>query len=277
MKEINTKYFAGHESFYLREGWLKKGLDVLAKNPALFQKINLIDAINNLGVGSNMVKAMKYWLEKANLIYRTKENEYILTEECKLIRHNDPYFQHQNTLWVLHYHLSNNSRIWEWLFQQDVALFGKTEMIELISNKFKENDAKFAKKTISDSINTFINTYAKNKKIFDPEDNIISPLSKLKLISHFDDKYRFKDITLEDFDPAIIYYLFINEKSSIQLNDLHCEVRKYFKMELNTLRKALDMLENKNKITIDRAAGLNNIRPKQISRKEELIKQKMEE
>ncbi len=265
MNNINTKYFAGHESFYLREGWLKKALDVLEKEPALFQGSNLITAINKLGVGSNMVKAMQYWLKKTNLIEKGKsQNEYILTDECNLIREYDPYFQHPNTLWILHYHISTNSKIWEWLFHQETVLFDKDYMIDLISNKFKETDAKFANKTIKDSVNTFISTYTQNRVVKDPEDNIISPLSKLRLITHFDDKYRFRDIILEDFDPLIIYFFFINNNKIIQLSDLHCEVRKYFKMELTVLRKALDILENDNLITIDRAAGLNNIIPRCI-------------
>jgi hypothetical protein len=278
MNNIDTKYFAGHESFYLREGWLKKGLDILAENPDLFQGSNLIDSINKLGVGSNMVKAMRYWLEKCDIIIKNnKTHEYTLTEECKLIRTYDSYFQHKNTLWILHYNISKNSRIWECLNCQDVALFGKEDMINQISNMFKENNAKFANKTIKDSINTFVNTYTPNKKIVDPEDNIISPLSKLKLITHFDDKYRFRDITLDDFDPLVIYYLFINDITTVQLSDLYSEIRKYFKMELNILRKALDVLENDNYLTIDRAAGLNNIRPKKSLSKDKLFKQLMKE
>ena len=278
MNDLNTKYFAGHESFYLREGWLKKALDVLEEEPTLFQGSNLLNAINKLGVGSNMVKAMKYWLEKCNLIEKSgSQYEYKLTQECKLLRKYDLYFQHRNTLWILHKNISANSAIWNMLFHQDIALFGKIEMIELISNKFKEIDAKFANKTIKDSVNNFINTYAKNRIIKDPEDNIISPLSKLNIITHFDDKYRFRDIVLEDFDPLIIYYLFMNEKEMIQLSDLYCEVRKYMKIELNILRKALDVLENNNFIKIDRAAGLNNIIPKTVIPQEELIKQLMEE
>ncbi len=275
---MNTKYFAGHESFYLREGWLKKALDVLEEEPELFQKSNLIKAINKLGVGSNMVKAMKYWLQKTNLIQKgNSQNEYILTDECKLIRDNDPYFQHPNTLWILHKNISANSAIWYILFHQDIALFDKDYMIELITNRFKEIDAKFAKKTIKDSVNNFINTYTKNRNVKDPEDNIISPLSKLNLITHFDDKYRFRDIVLEDFDPLIIYYLFINNQEVIQLSDLHCEVRKYFKMELTVLRKALDILENDNLISIDRAAGLNNIMRKSILSNKKLLENLLNE
>ena len=46
----------GNESFNIREGWLRKGLKELKKNPALF---STDDAMLDLGVGSKMVKAIK--------------------------------------------------------------------------------------------------------------------------------------------------------------------------------------------------------------------------
>ena len=57
---MNYKYLTGHNTFYLREGWLKKGLFEVQKNPEIFQANNLTKAIDSLGIGSNMVTSMKY-------------------------------------------------------------------------------------------------------------------------------------------------------------------------------------------------------------------------
>jgi len=207
-----------------------------------------------------MVKAMKYWLEITELVAKESNNEYILTDECKLLRKYDPHFQNHNSIWILHKNICKNSLIWQFLFvEQDLHIFSRERIFDVITNKLKENGLKFATKTIKDSINTFINTYVQSKRINDPEDNIISPLSKLKFIINFEDTYRIRFVEVEDFSPELLFYFFIKNKSKIQVTELHSEVSKIMKIESNVLRKQLDLLENKKMIKIDKAAGLNNI------------------
>ena len=50
--------FVGHESFPLRYGWLKKCVDAVAARPDVFAHD---DAMVSLGVGKNMVKAIRHW------------------------------------------------------------------------------------------------------------------------------------------------------------------------------------------------------------------------
>ena len=54
----------GHETFALREGWLNKGLAKVDANPKVFSENYGADA---LGVGSNMAKAIRYWLKAGKL------------------------------------------------------------------------------------------------------------------------------------------------------------------------------------------------------------------
>ena len=51
--------FAGHQTFALRAGWLKKGLDAIEDDPQIFTRD---DALVVLGVGKNMVSAIRHWL-----------------------------------------------------------------------------------------------------------------------------------------------------------------------------------------------------------------------
>jgi len=48
--------FSGHESFPLRYGWLKKCVDAVAEDAVFFARD---DAMVALGVGKNMVRAVK--------------------------------------------------------------------------------------------------------------------------------------------------------------------------------------------------------------------------
>ena len=49
----------GHEKFHLREGWIAKGLYGVSKNAKVFTGN---EGTDQLGVGTNMVKSIKYWM-----------------------------------------------------------------------------------------------------------------------------------------------------------------------------------------------------------------------
>lgn len=54
----------GNESFNIREGWLRKGMRCVREDKTLFSKD---DAMETLGVGSKMVKSIRYWLRATGL------------------------------------------------------------------------------------------------------------------------------------------------------------------------------------------------------------------
>ena len=66
----------GNGSFYIREGWLTKGLVEIEKNPELFSK-KYFEGADALGVGSVMAKSIKYWLMAAGLIVKKAEPHYL--------------------------------------------------------------------------------------------------------------------------------------------------------------------------------------------------------
>ncbi len=96
-----TRYtFSGHESFYCKSLWLKKGYDFVKSN----NSFNSQNAVVDLGVGKNMVSAIRYWLRAFGLI---KENDlkeianFLLDDDSG----KDPYIEDLGTLWLLHYYL----------------------------------------------------------------------------------------------------------------------------------------------------------------------------
>ena len=71
--------FKGHETFFIRKGWLNKGMRNVVKDPYVFMGVNG-NPTDILGIGTNMVKSLRYWLQ-ANLSYvreaaRTPQQEY---------------------------------------------------------------------------------------------------------------------------------------------------------------------------------------------------------
>ena len=52
--------FKGHESFAIRRGWLYKGMKHVRERGDIFLAK---DAMEELGLGSNMVKSLRYWMQ----------------------------------------------------------------------------------------------------------------------------------------------------------------------------------------------------------------------
>ena len=61
--------FARHETFHPRFGWLKKGFDKAINDNSVFSKES---APVILGVGKNMVKAIKYWCIAFKVVTESK-------------------------------------------------------------------------------------------------------------------------------------------------------------------------------------------------------------
>ena len=94
-----TKYtFSGHESFYCKSLWLKKGYDFVSAN----KDFNAPSAVVDLGVGKNMVSSIRYWLRAFGLLDEgelTEIADYIFDDN----HGKDPYIEDLGTLWLLHY------------------------------------------------------------------------------------------------------------------------------------------------------------------------------
>jgi Protein of unknown function (DUF4007) len=104
--------FSRSETFHPRYGWLKKGFDLAAKEPDLFTRP---DATTLLGVGKNMVRAIRYWcraykiLDEVPNAERPRLNDAQATELGRALLSDetgwDPYLEDPASLWLLHWHL----------------------------------------------------------------------------------------------------------------------------------------------------------------------------
>ena len=53
--------FRAHETFFIRKGWISKGMKYVSISPDVFisKEDNPMDV---MGIGANMVKSLRYWL-----------------------------------------------------------------------------------------------------------------------------------------------------------------------------------------------------------------------
>lgn len=97
--------FSGHESFACKSHWLKRGYDfVLAGND-----FNDENAVIHLGVGKNMVNAIKYWMKAFGLM---NPEDGLTSLAHKLLSDEDgydPFFEDIGSLWLMHFNLVNES------------------------------------------------------------------------------------------------------------------------------------------------------------------------
>ena len=100
-KKVKMK-LQGHEKFPLREGWINKALMILPNNSDVFTRK---DATDLFGIGSNMVKSLRYWMRAFGLTNATGTE---LTSVGKLLAKYDPYLEKTFSLWIMHSYISKN-------------------------------------------------------------------------------------------------------------------------------------------------------------------------
>lgn len=262
----------GHEKFHLREGWIAKGLYGVSANPRVFSGS---DGTDQLGVGTNMVKSIKYWMLAMGLIKEGQKNGAELTDLGKMILKYDPFLEDDLSLWLLHSYIAKNnfrSTVWYLFFNKCQAEeFTKEELYtvlrkELIS--YAETDSS-PESSLKDDIDVLLNMYSKDTKNDDPEDKNKCPLASLKLIKKEGDVYYRQQPDMRHFRDEIILYELGNifeEESSIGIDyvaELAANIYHLSRVAINTI---LDRLDNAGYITVNRTAGLDEIYPnKKIS------------
>jgi hypothetical protein len=185
--------FAGHETFHLRDGWLRKGLSVchIPGEGGLFSP----DAADILGVGSNMIKSIRHWLNATKLTSGVSEEEgERITLKSKLadvIIKYDPYFQSEATWWALHVNLVNNpdfAYAWNWFFNDFKSnRFERAYCVESFKRSLEYNPSVRcpAQKTLDKDISVILASYAQNIPRINvtPEDTKDCPFLRLGLLT----------------------------------------------------------------------------------------------
>ena len=184
--------FGGHETFTIREGWLNKALTLCDQDSKLLWED---EAGDYLGVGSNMVKSIRYWLTATGLVSLDKT----LTPLAKLILKYDPHFYSKGTWWLLHDSLvrdKNQAYTWNWFFNcYIVNTFDKNQLLLSLKEYLSLNDnRKPADTTLNKDVGVFLNTYSTTipSDKSDPEDGNESGFKDLKLLTFFKDTGNYK-------------------------------------------------------------------------------------
>jgi hypothetical protein len=108
--EAAAEVFARHETFHPRYGWFRKAVRAAAKSPDVFTRE---DAPVELGVGKNMVRAIRFWGKAAKVLTDAQNPERPRLASSVPSRNGaallgehpglDPYLELPGSLWLLHW------------------------------------------------------------------------------------------------------------------------------------------------------------------------------
>ena len=255
-----------HESFSIREGWLAKGIRTIKEDSKVFSSA---DATDILGIGTNMVKSLKYWMTATCLIEESNRS-ISLSKFGELIDKYDPYLEDNFSWWLIHLNMILNiedSYIYNLFFNKcTMKVFSKRDIFEQISQILNNNKLEYNENILQDEVNMIIKTYSIDEKIDNPENNFICPLSELNLIKKVDiNAYERIRPDFRNLNYLIVYYLMVllsEYKEYLSIDDLiklDNSPAKLLNLDKNLINEYLDEMKKHDLIIINRTAGLNMI------------------
>lgn len=271
--------FRAHDTFYIRKGWLSKGMKCVVANEEVFisKTENPMDV---LGLGANMVKALRYWLQAVGLTEEPKKGKRSqrLTDLGQLVFENDRYIEEIGTLYLLQYKLASNSddaTAWYFFFNEfALAEFGKDEFVEAVQRyiRMSADGERVASRSINDDfsciINTYLPRYKSNPAKVSAENNIDCPFGELGFIDVLNkSKKTYKKATpaASSINPRVALAVIAANAGSrreIPLNELLTvpgNIGKVFNLDSITMLDVLYRIERLGELKINRTAGLDVI------------------
>ena len=292
LKKVKLK---GNESFNFREGWLRKGMRSVESCDVLFSQN---DVMERLGVGSKMVKSIRFWLQATALCEEKHTNsgrsraQYLTDDFGRVVLKYDPYFDDIFTLFLIHYQIISNETLciaWNIFFNEyEGQDFSKDNMIaacKTLLDKKMDEGCTYSDSTFEHDCSSVIRMYMndeadvehrvqeaikKGDKEIHPEDSLACPLVDLKLLhksGRIKGAYAKTSPARGDLNKLAVLYvitknLLNQSKTSVSIDDLlraPNNVGRVFNLNRIAINEYLDQLRISGFLTISRAAGLDMV------------------
>jgi Protein of unknown function (DUF4007) len=209
--------FTGHDTFHCRNFWLKKGYDFI-KSGGKFND----EAVIELGVGRNMVSAVRYWLRCFGI---TDEDDTTLEIADTLFDTEgglDPYCEDKGTVYLLHYLLVTTRRasIYSLVFNQfrkERIEFSKEQLVEYLVNYCRLEDFTVQRSSLERDVDTFLHNYfhkpSLKNSITEEMSGILQELNLVEFVSRKEGKDTFKIESKErpDLPPSIVLFAIVRQ------------------------------------------------------------------
>ena len=151
-----------------------------------------------LGVGKNMVRAIKFWAEMSGMIrFHEQEGGQVTPLGIQILGHegHDPYLENIQTLWLIHWKIATRmpDSLFAWHYLLNYwhrAEFSKTEVLQAFGDEASRVGKKLSSVTLDHHFTTFLHTYVPTKSLKREviEDNLDCPLIELDLITRIGER-----------------------------------------------------------------------------------------
>jgi hypothetical protein len=189
--------FSGHETFPCRYAWLPKGVQAIRDDELIFSDMD--KAIVLMGLGKNMVKALRFWVTAMKIAEPKPDIRYGLQVSefgekifgTKRKKGYDPYLEDISTLWLLHWQLCAHDDepifAWEFLvsrFQE--AEIRKSNVVPVMEREALQLNRPLSPVTLAQHFDVFLHSYVptRGRKSEIAEDSLDCPLTELELIQY---------------------------------------------------------------------------------------------
>ena len=185
--------FSGHETFPCRYAWLPKAFAAIEVDRGAFSDDER--AMIRLGVGKNMVRAIRFWMVEMSVAVRHADGGYEPSGFAKAVFNRkkgiDPFLQDIRTLWLLHWKLSTHIAqepllAWDVLINQwqspDIS---RSAVLQAFRRAADKDARPPSDVTLEQHFDTFLHTYVptRSRKGEIQEDNLDCPLVELEFIN----------------------------------------------------------------------------------------------
>lgn len=242
----------------------------MSDNPKVFSEYAGADA---LGVGTNMAKAIRYWLRAGGVTAESK-GEVRLSAMGRLIKKYDAYFEDIFTIWLIHAGIACNAELatsWYVIFNKiGNEEYTKDELCDVLMRELKaySMQQELPESSVLADVTAIINMYSRDKNVdYDPEEKKVSPFSELTLLKRNGITYK-KYMPAQEIlpDMAVLFLIrryFENEKTdSVSIDTLlkgDMLPGKIYNLNRVALNFYLDKLASDGYIAVNRTAGLDMV------------------
>lgn len=265
-----------HGSFYMRSGWGTKIIQAVNENDMIFTPSNEQLAIDNIGLGRIMIKALRYWSATMGLTTENKIPEGIQqspTDLFRILDKNDKYFQKNGSLLLLHRNLALNkdeATAWYWFFNEWVSSeIDKEVFSDAFHSYLAVNGVTIKKDAVDKEYNCLKNTYISEKtfnlkNIMDEDTYPFFAPIKILFVNE-KKKIEKAQLTKSDVPVELLIYSIAMDNADVEhagmqisidkLMEEKRQVGKYYNLRYSKLIEALLEAENKKYISLNNNFG----------------------
>jgi hypothetical protein len=183
--------FSGHETFALRIAWLPKAVESIEAGEDPLTRPD--QGIVSLGLGKNMVSALRFWVEAFN-IATFADKKWQLSEFGRVVFSQkgglDPYLEDPLTSWLLHWQISTHREnplyAWDSIINRwNEPSFSVSQMMDFFRKGIRDLERAYSDVTLRQHLDVFIHTYCLRGN---EEESLDSPLAELGLLRTYGER-----------------------------------------------------------------------------------------